>query len=168
MSEEIINRVANSGLITINLEEYYPKGKRFIIDLKDWLFEGLVLKEKEFRKAISDYDWSQYQDQYVAIECSTDAIIPVWSYMLISNSIRPFAKKIIIGTLEDLESFIFYDIINNLDIEPFKNQRVIIKGCSNLPIPQSAYVSITNKLSPITKSIMYGEACSSVPIFKRK
>ena len=140
MNQEIINRVANSGLITFDLEEYYPKGKRLMIDLKDWLFEGLVLKEKDFRKSISDCDWSQYQDQYVAINCSTDAIIPVWSYMLISNSISPFAKKIIIGSLEDLESFIFYDIINNLDIEPFKNQRVIIKGCSNFPIPQSAYM----------------------------
>ena len=168
MNQEIINRVANSGLITFNLEEYYPKGNRLMIDLKDWLFEGLVLKEKDFRKFISDCDWSQYQDQYVAINCSTDAIVPVWSYMLISNSISPFAKKIIIGSLEDLESFIFYDIINNLDIEPFKNQRVIIKGCSNFPIPQSAYVSITNKLRPVAKSIMYGEACSSVPIFKRK
>ncbi len=168
MSKEIVNRVANSGLISFDLEEYYPKGERIKIDLKDWLFEGLVLKEKDFRIAISNYDWSQHQDQYVAIDCSADAIIPVWSYMLLCNSINPFAKKIIKGSLEDLESFIFQEIINNLDTEPFKNQRVIIKGCSNLPIPENAYVSITNKLSPVAKSIMYGEACSSVPIFKRK
>ena len=168
MNQEIINRVANSGLITFDLEEYYPKGKRLMIDLKDWLFEGLVLKEKDFRKSISDCDWSQYQDQYVAMNCSTDAIIPVWSYMLISNAISPYAKKVVKGNLENLESLIFHELINTLDIIPFKNQRVIVKGCSNLPIPESAYVAITNKLSPVVKSIMYGEACSSVPIYKKK
>ena len=168
MSKEIVNRVANSGLISFDLEEYYPKGKRVTIDLKDWLFEGLVLKEKDFRIAVSNYDWSQYQGQYVAIYCSADAIVPVWSYMLICNSIKPFAKKIIKGSKEDLESFIFQEIINNIDTKPFKNQRVIIKGCSNLPIPENAYISITNKLSTVAKSLMYGEACSYVPIFKRK
>ena len=168
MSKEIVNRVANSGLISLDLEEYYPKGKRVTIDLKDWLFEGLVLKEKDFRIAVSNYDWSQYQGQYVAIYCSADAIVPVWSYMLICNSIKPFAKKIIKGSKEDLESFIFQEIINNIDTKPFKNQRVIIKGCSNLPIPENAYISITNKLSTVAKSLMYGEACSYVPIFKRK
>tara|TARA_Y100001978_G_scaffold137641_1_gene123078 strand:- start:7074 stop:7580 length:507 start_codon:yes stop_codon:yes gene_type:complete len=168
MSEEIVNKVANSGLISFDLEEYYPKGKRVTIDLKDWLFEGLVLKEKDFRIAVSNYDWSQYQGQYVAIYCSADAIVPVWSYMLICNSIKPFAKKIIKGSKEDLESFIFQEIINNIDTKPFKNQRVIIKGCSNLPIPENAYISITNKLSTVAKSLMYGEACSYVPIFKRK
>ncbi|MBJ60223.1 MAG: hypothetical protein CMP64_06565 [Flavobacteriales bacterium] len=168
MSEEIVNKVANSGLISFDLEDYYPKGKRVTIDLKDWLFEGLVLKEKDFRIAVSNYDWSQYQGQYVAIYCSADAIVPVWSYMLICNSIKPFAKKIIKGSKEDLESFIFQEIINNIDTKPFKNQRVIIKGCSNLPIPENAYISITNKLSTVAKSLMYGEACSYVPIFKRK
>jgi len=168
MSEEIVNKVANSGLISFDLEDYYPKGKRVTIDLKDWLFEGLVLKEKDFRIAVSNYDWSQYQGQYVAIYCSADAIVPVWSYMLICNSIKPFAKKIIKGSKEDLESFIFQEIINNIDTKPFKNQRVIIKGCSNLPIPENAYISITNKLSTVVKSLMYGEACSYVPIFKRK
>ena len=168
MSEEIVTKVANSGLISFDLEDYYPKGKRVTIDLKDWLFEGLVLKEKDFRIAVSNYDWSQYQGQYVAIYCSADAIVPVWSYMLICNSIKPFAKKIIKGSKEDLESFIFQEIINNIDTKPFKNQRVIIKGCSNLPIPENAYISITNKLSTVAKSLMYGEACSYVPIFKRK
>lgn len=168
MSNEIVNRVANSGLVNFDLEAYYPKGQRQIIDLKDWLFEGLILKEKDFRQAVKDYDWAQHQDQYVAIDCSADAIVPVWSYMLISNAISPYAKKVIKGNLENLESLIFHELINTLDIIPFKNQRVIVKGCSNLPIPESAYVAITNKLSPVVKSIMYGEACSSVPIYKKK
>ena len=168
MSDEIVNRVANSGLVNFDLEAYYPKGKRQLIDLKDWLFEGLILKEKDFRQAVKDYDWEQHQDQYVAIDCSADAIVPVWSYMLISNAISPYAKKVVKGNLKDLESLIFHELINTLDINLFKNQRVIVKGCSNLPIPISAYVAITNKLSPVVKSIMYGEACSSVPIYKKK
>ena len=168
MSDEIVNRVANSGLVNFDLEAYYPKGQRQLIDLKDWLFEGLILKEKDFRQAVKDYDWAQHQDQYVAIDCSADAIVPVWSYMLISNAISPYAKKVVKGNLENLESFIFHELINTLDINPFKNQRVIVKGCSSLPIPESAYVAITNKLSPVVKSIMYGEACSSVPIYKKK
>jgi hypothetical protein len=168
MSDEIVNRVANSGLVNFDLEAYYPKGKRQLIDLKDWLFEGLILKEKDFRQAVKDYDWKQHQDQYVAIDCSADAIVPVWSYMLISNAISPYAKKVVKGNLKDLESLIFHELINTLDINLFKNQRVIVKGCSNLPIPISAYVAITNKLSPVVKSIMYGEACSSVPIYKKK
>ena len=168
MSDEIVNRVANSGLVNFDLEAYYPKGQRQLIDLKDWLFEGLILKEKDFRQAVKDYDWAQHQDQYVAIDCSADAIVPVWSYMLISNAISPYAKKVVKGNLENLESVIFHELINTLNINHFKNQRVIVKGCSNLPIPESAYVAITNKLSPVVKSIMYGEACSSVPIYKKK
>ena len=168
MSDEIVNRVANSGLVNFDLEAYYPKGQRQLIDLKDWLFEGLILKEKDFRQAVKDYDWAQHQDHYIAIDCSADAIVPVWSYMLISNAISPYAKKVVKGSLEDLESLIFHELINTLDINHFKNQRVIVKGCSNLPIPESAYVAITNKLSPVVKSIMYGEACSSVPIYKKK
>lgn len=168
MSDEIVNRVANSGLVNFDLEAYYPKGQRQLIDLKDWLFEGLILKEKDFRQAVKDYDWAQHQDHYIAIDCSADAIVPVWSYMLISNAISPFAKKVVKGNLEALESVLFEEIINTLDCKPYINQRVIIKGCSNLPIPESAYVAITNKLSPVVKSIMYGEACSSVPIYKKK
>ena len=168
MSDEIINRVANSSLVNFDLESYYPKGQRHLIDLKDWLFEGLILKEKDFRQAVKDYNWVQHQDQYVAIDCSADAIVPVWSYMLISNAVSPYAKKVVKGNLENLESIIFHELINTLDINTFKNQRVIVKGCSNLPIPESAYVAITNRLSQVVKSIMYGEACSSVPIYKKK
>lgn len=168
MGDEIINRVANSSLVNFDLEAYYPKGQRQLIDLKDWLFEGLILKEKDFRQAVKDYNWVQHQDQYVAIDCSSDAIVPVWSYMLICNAVSPYAKKVIKGNLENLESIIFHELINTLDINTFKNQRVIVKGCSNLPIPESAYVAITNRLSQVVKSIMYGEACSSVPIYKKK
>lgn len=168
MSEEIVNRVANSGLVNFDLEAYYPKGQRLLIDLKDWLFEGLILREKDFRQQVKDYDWAQHQDQYVAIDCSADAIVPVWAYMLISNALSPYAKTIVKGNLENLELVLFHDLIQNLDTEPFVEQRVIVKGCSHLPIPESAYVAITNKLSSVAKSIMYGEACSSVPIYKKK
>lgn len=168
MKDEIINRVANSKLITIDLEDYYPKGKRVFFDIKDWLFEGFVLREKDFRIKVSEYDWSQYQDSYLALTCSSDAIIPGWAYMLLSIQLEPFAKKIVIGTLDNLETSIYQDIINNLDISDFKDKPIIIKGCSNKPVPQNAYIMLSNKLKPLAKSIMYGEACSSVPLFKKK
>lgn len=168
MSEEIVNKVANSGLVNFDLEDYYPKGQRVLIDLKDWLFEGLILKEKNFRLQVKNYDWSQHKDQYVAIDCSVDAIVPVWAFMLISNAISPYPKMVIKGSLDNLELILFHDLINRLDTSSFVDQRIIVKGCGNLPIPESAYVAITNKLSPIVKSIMYGEACSSVPIYKKK
>lgn len=168
MEEEIINRVANSTLITVDLEDYYPKGNRVLFDIKDWLLEGLVLREKDFREQVSLHDWSQYQDAYVALTCSTDAIIPAWAFMLISIHLQPFAKKIIIGDLESLETSIYQDIINNLDVSAFQDKPLIIKGCSKKPVPQNAYIMLSNKLKPIAKSIMYGEACSSVPLYKKK
>ena len=168
MTEEIVNRVANSGLITFNLEEYYPKGQRHCIDLKNWLFEEIILKEKDFRQAVKDYDWSQHKDEFVCIDCTADAIVPVWAYMLITSSLSHFAKKIVRGNIEQLESALFEGVIDKLETHPFVDQRVIIKGCSNLPVPESAYIAITSKLNPIAKSIMYGEACSSVPIYKKK
>lgn len=168
MADEIINRVANSVLITINLEDYYPKGQRILFDVKDWLLEGLVLREKDFRTEVAEYDWSQYQDSYVALTCSTDAIIPGWAYMLISLQLEPFAKKIIIGNLELLETSIYQDVLNNLDVSEFADKPLIIKGCSKKPVPQNAYIMLANKLKPVAKSIMYGEACSSVPLYKSK
>ena len=168
MSNEIINRVANSKLITINLEDYYPEGKRVLFDIKDWLFEGFVLREKEFRSFVSEHDWSQYQDNYVALTCSTDAIIPAWAFMLLSIHLEPFAKKTIIGNLEALEASIYQNVINRLDVSEFKNKPIIIKGCSNKPVPQNAYIMLATKLKSVAKSIMYGEACSSVPLFKKK
>ena len=168
MEDEIINRVANSPLVTVDLEDYYPKGARVLFDIKDWLFEGFVLREKDFRDKALNFDWSQYQDCYVALTCSTDAIIPAWAFMLLSMHLQPYAKKIVIGDLIALETSIYQDIINALDVSEFQNKPLIIKGCSKKPVPQNAYIMLANKLKPIAKSIMYGEACSSVPLFKNK
>jgi len=168
MSDEIINRVANSKLVTIDLEDYYPKGERVLFDIKDWLWEGLVLREKDFRQLAGAHNWQQYQNNYVALTCSTDAIIPAWAFMLLSTYLEPYATKIVIGDLDTLELSIYQDIISELDISEFKDQPIIIKGCSNKPIPDNAYIQLTTKLKPIAKSIMYGEACSSVPLYKRQ
>lgn len=168
MADEIINRVVNSKLITIDLEDYYPKGERVIFDLKDWLFEEIVLKEKEFRAHVEQHNWSQYQDKYVAITCSSDAIVPTWAFMLVSISLHPFTKYNIIGNLEDLESALYQDIIESLNVSEYLDKPVIIKGCSKKPVPKKAYSMIINKLKPVAKSIMFGEACSNVPLFKRK
>ncbi len=168
MSDEIINRVANSKLVTVNLEDYYPRGSRVLFDIKDWLFEELVLREKDFRNQVAEFNWSQYQDSYVALTCSTDAIIPGWAFMLISIQLQPYAKRVIIGDLDALETAIYQDIITNLDVSEFKDMPIIIKGCSKKPVPQNAYIMLANKLKPVAKSIMYGEACSSVPLYKSK
>ena len=168
MEEDIINRVANSALVTINLEDYYPKGERIVFDIKDWLFEGLVLREKDFRNQVAEYNWSQHQDRYVALTCTTDAIIPGWVYMLICIQLESVAKKTIIGNLEALETSIYQDVLNNLDVSEFADKPIIIKGCSKKPVPQNAYIMLASKLKPIAKSIMYGEACSAVPLFKKK
>lgn len=168
MSDEIINRVANSKLVTIDLEDYYPKGERVLFDIKDWLWEGLVLREKDFRQQAGAHNWQRYQNNYVALTCSTDAIIPAWAFMLLSTYLEPYATKIVIGDLDTLELSIYQDIISELDISEFKDQPIIIKGCSNKPIPDNAYIQLTTKLKPIAKSIMYGEACSSVPLYKRQ
>lgn len=168
MADEIINRVANSKLRVIDLEDYYPQGKRVLFDIKDWLLEGLVLREKEFRVFVAEHNWSQYQDCYVALHCSTDAIVPDWAYMLISIELQAYSKLTIIGNLRELESLLYADIISNLDLSEFKDSPVIIKGCSNKPVPSNALILLSQKLKPIAKSIMFGEACSSVPLFKKK
>ena len=167
MAEEIINRVAQSKLITFNLEDYYPKGQRFLFDISQWLYEGFVLREKEFRDEAKSHDWSQYQDQYVALNCSTDAIVPAWAYMLVSTYLEPYAKKVVIGDLENLESHIYQEVIDRLDVSDLKDKPVIVKGCSHKPVPKNAYVFLINKLQPVVKSLMYGEACSSVPLYKK-
>lgn len=168
MADEIINRVANSKLKVIDLEDYYPKGKRVLFDIKDWLLEGLVLREKDFRSFVAEHDWSQYQDCYVALYCSTDAIVPDWAYMLITIELEPYSKLTIIGSLEDLESILYTSIISELDLSIYKDLPVIIKGCSNKPVPSNALVLLSQRLKPIAKSLMFGEACSSVPLYKRK
>lgn len=168
MEEEIINRVANSKLIVVDLEDYYPKGKRTVLDIKDWLFEELVLREKDFRDQLKTHDWSHYQDDYVALTCTSDAIVPAWAFMLLTMYLEPYAKKIVLGSLEQLETSIYQDIIQNLDISSFKDKPLIIKGCTNKPVPANAYILLSEKLKPIAQSIMYGEACSAVPLYKRK
>lgn len=168
MSDEIINRVAKSSLVTIDLEDFYPSGERVLFDIKDWLLEGLVLREKDFRSHVDSHDWSNYKDKYVAITCSTEAIIPAWAFMLISIHLQPYAKKVVVGNLEHLESLVYQDIINNFNTSEIKNKPVIIKGCTNKPIPLNAYTMLINKIKTVAKSIMYGEACSSVPLYKKR
>jgi hypothetical protein len=168
MSEEIVNRVSQSSLVTLDLEEYYPEGKRVLFDISPWLYEGMILREKEFRKHISDHAWENYKDNFVAISCSTDAIVPAWAYMLITAKLQPFAARIIYGDLDDLETELYREIIESLDLSLYKDKPVIIKGCSNKPVPLNAYVWATEKIQQVARSVMYGEACSSVPLFKRK
>ncbi|TDQ28370.1 DUF2480 family protein [Tenacibaculum caenipelagi] len=168
MAEEIINRIANSNLITIDLEDFYPKGNRIVFDIKDWLFEGLILREKDFRESVKNHDWSQYQDNYVALTCSSDAIIPSWAYLLLTVELSAFAKKIVVGDLTLLETVIYQDIINLINTSDYKDKPVIIKGCANKQIPSSAYTLLIEKIKPVAKTIMFGEACSTVPLYKRK
>ncbi|WP_410006784.1 DUF2480 family protein [Aequorivita nionensis] len=168
MAEEIINRVANSKLITFDLEEIYPKGERISFDISQWLLEGIVLRESEFRNKATEHNWSQYQNKFVALFCSTDAIVPGWAYLLLSLHLAPYAKKVTVGSLDELESILFTELLQNIDVSEYIDKPVIIKGCAHKPIPQNAYVILAQKLQPIAKSIMYGEACSSVPLFKRK
>ena len=168
MSEEIINRVANSKLKTFDLEEIYPEGKRVLFDVKDWLFQELILKEKDFRESVKNHDWSQYKNSFVAINCSVEAIIPSWAFMLVASEVIPFANKVVIGDLELLETTIYQELIGFLDFKDYLDAPVIIKGCANKPIPNSAYAFLIEKLQPIAKSIMFGEACSTVPLYKSK
>ncbi|MFY8184507.1 MAG: DUF2480 family protein [Bacteroidia bacterium] len=166
MENEITNKVATSGIITIDLEEFYPTGGRKLIDIKPQLFQELILREKDFREYIKTNDWSIYQDCYVAIICSADAIIPTWAYMLMSLALEPYAKKISFGNLEQLESILYEEQLSKHDFEQYKDARVVVKGCGKLPVPTQAYVNLSAKLKPLAKSIMYGEPCSTVPLYK--
>ncbi|TYP99714.1 uncharacterized protein DUF2480 [Tenacibaculum adriaticum] len=168
MAEEIINRVANSKLKTIDLEEFYPSGNRIVFDITEWLYEGLILREKDFREQVSNHNWKQYQDSYIAISSSSEAIIPSWAYLLLTTRLNSYAKKVVVGDLALLETVIFQEIIDNLDVSEYQDAPVIIKGCSNKPIPQSAYTMLISKIQSVVKSIMFGEACSNVPLFKKK
>jgi hypothetical protein len=166
MAEEIINRVVNSKLKTFDLEEIYPEGERIVLDIKDWLFQELILKEKDFRAFVKKHDWSQYKNSFVAVSCSVDAIIPSWAFMLVVSELTSFANKVVIGDLELLETAIYQELISFLDFKEYIDLPVIIKGCSNKPIPNSAYAFLIEKLQPIATSIMFGEACSTLPIYK--
>lgn len=166
MEKEIINRVASSGLITFNLEDYYQPGERVIIDLRDQLFQGLILREKEFREFVKAHPWNQYTGKFVAITCSADAIIPVWAYMLIAASIRPFAKLFYFGSVGRMEEKIYEEVLARIDWEEFRGKKVVIKGCSKVEVPDSIYLEAVRYLQPVVASLMFGEPCSTVPIFK--
>ena len=165
---EIVNKVAQSGLVEFNLEDLYIKGDRVVFDIKEQLFQGLILREKDFREFVKNENWSSYQDKMVALVCTADALVPPWAYMLLATALEPYAKRIVFGNLEVLETVLFNESLSKIEIEKFRDQRIVIKGCSNLPVPESAYVEITRLLRPVAKSIMYGEPCSTVPIYKQK
>lgn len=168
MAEEIINRVAASALEELNLENYFPKQQVVTFDLKPFLFMELILKEKEFREKLQDTDWSVYDGKIVAVTCTADAIIPVWAYMLVASNLQPYASIVVFGDEQTALKEAFLKNISAININEFADKRVVVKGCGNLPVGEYAYLEITNKLRPIAKSIMYGEACSTVPIFKKK
>ncbi|AHM62540.1 hypothetical protein D770_21455 [Flammeovirgaceae bacterium 311] len=165
--EPIINRVAQSTLVSIDLEMYYPEGERVLLDIKDVLFQGLILREKDFRQWIKEHDWQQYSEKHVAITCSADAVVPVWAYMLIGTVLEPYAKFFMFGNQQELEDILYHQALEKIDPESFRDAKVVVKGCSNKPVPVSAYVELTRKLRPYVSSIMYGEPCSTVPLYKR-
>ncbi len=168
MEGEIINKVTDSALTTINLEDYYPKEEVAVFDMKDYLFMGLILKEKDFREALKNLDLTVFANKAVAVTCSADAVIPVWAYMLVASYIQPVAKDIIFGNEEELKKQLLLQNISTLPVNEFADKRIVIKGCGDLPIGEAAYLQATKLLRPVAKSIMYGEPCSTVPIFKKK
>ena len=168
MEGEIINKVANSSLVVFDLEDYYPTEPRVLIDISQFLYEGFILKEKDFRAALTATDFSVYQDQLVAITCTTDAILPSWAFMLVSSYVQPYAKLVVQGDLHQLDFVYYNEVINQLDFSIYQDKPVIIKGCSKKPIPEEGYVMATQKMMKYARSIMFGEACSAVPIFKQK
>jgi Protein of unknown function (DUF2480) len=168
MSDEIVNRVAVSPLVTLDLEAYYPKDEIAQFDLKPFLYMEMILKEKDFRLALEQHDWSIYKDKVTAVTCTADAVIPVWAYMLVTSYLQPLARNIIFGNEENARQQLFLENINAVNIEEFTDKRVVVKGCGDVPIGEFAYVAITKKLRPVAKSIMYGEPCSTVPVFKNK
>jgi len=163
----IVNRIANSSIATIDLEDFYPSGERVVFDLKDYLFQELVLKELDFRKSLKELDWSFYKGKHVAIHCSADAIVPTWAFMLVATYIEGLSDSFVIGDKDALEQFLFSSALGKLNPEDFKGRPVVVKGCSNLPVPLFAYGEIVRLLKGVAKSIMYGEPCSTVPLYKR-
>ncbi len=165
--KDIVNRVANSPLVTFDLEELYQPGERVLIDIRDQLFQELILREKDFRNFIRTTDWSAYKNKLVAITCSADAIIPHWAYMLLTSALQPYAQAIVFGSLQDLETKIFFEALSKVDWNKFVNAKVVVKGCSKVEVPAAVYVEATRLLMPCASSIMFGEPCSTVPVFKK-
>lgn len=168
METIIQNKVAESGIVTIDPEAFYPKGDIAVFDIKDYLFMGLILKEKDFRLALQNLDVETYRDKYVAVTCSADAIIPMWAYMLIASALQPVAKDIIFGNETTIINTLILKNLSRFNAEEYTGKRVVVKGCGDIQIPETAYLEITNKLRPFAKSIMYGEPCSTVPIYKKR
>ena len=168
MADTIFNRVAESKLITFDLEKLYQIGDRITIDLSQWLDKGIILREKEFRLKLKQHNWKAYRNQFVAIYCSTDAVLPAWASLLVTTYLQPYAKKVVMGTLVDLETNLFTEEIKKINISSFKDKAIIIKGCSDKKVPEDSYVQLISRLQPVVKSLFYGEACSSVPLFKKK
>jgi hypothetical protein len=165
--DQIINKVASSPLVTLNLEEYYEPGERILLDIKDQLYEGLVLREKDFRNFIRNHDWTQYQNKLVALTCSTEAIVPTWAYMLLAIALQSFAKRVVFGSLQDLEIENFRSALSKVDWSVYKDAKVVIKGCSKVDVPLTIYVEVVSQLKPYAGSLMFGEPCSTVPLFKK-
>jgi hypothetical protein len=168
IQENIINKVAQSGLVTLDPAAFYPQGERVVYDIKDNLYMELILREKDFREFVKGHDWAQYAGKNVAITCTADAIVPAWAYMLIANKLAPYASDVVFGDESVLETVLFEKAIAKADLEQYRDQRIVLKGCGDIPVPTSAYVELTKKLTPIAKSLMFGEPCSTVPIYKRK
>ncbi|WP_461450781.1 DUF2480 family protein [Mucilaginibacter sp.] len=168
IQENIINKVAQSGLVTLDPAAFYPQGERVVYDIKDNLYMELILREKDFREFVKAHDWSQYTGKNVAVTCTADAIVPAWAYMLIANKLAPYANDVVFGDENVLETVLFEKAIAKADLEQYRDQRIVLKGCGDIPVPTSAYVELTKKLTPIAKSLMFGEPCSTVPIYKRK
>ena len=164
--EEIVNRVANSVLEVFDLEDYYPEGERIAVDISQWLIEGFLLREKDFREALTNHEWTQYKDKYVSVSCETDAIVPAWAAILVTLQLAPFARKVVNGDLADLDTALYQDVLPGIDYNVYRDKPVILKGCSKKPVPMGAYVLAAQLLQPVAKSIMYGEACSAVPLYK--
>lgn len=168
MEKPLVNKVANSSLVTINLEDYYPEAEIIVLDMKDYLFRELILREKDFREAMNAIDWTQYEGKNMAIHCSTDAIIPTWAYQLVAIHATPYVKMISFGDAAQFVIQHYCRILGTLNIEDYRDQRIVIKGCSDKPVPAAAYLELTRLLQPVAKSIMFGEPCSTVPLYKKK
>ena len=169
IQENIINKVALSGLVTLDPAQFYPQGERVVYDIKDNLFQELILREKDFREFVKRHDWSQYQDKFVAVTCTADAIVPAWAYVLLANKLAPYVRDVVFGDADVLETVLFIKNIKGLDIEEYRDQRVVLKGCGDIEVPVSAYVELAKKLTPVVKKPdVWRKPCSTVPIYKKK
>lgn len=167
MADEIVNKVAQSGLVSLDLETFYPPGERILFDLTEWLYEGMILREKDFRERAKTHDWASYTNKHIAVTCTADAIVPLWAFMLVSSALQPYAATVVQGDLEKLESVLYRNFMQSHDFSQYQDKRLIIKGCSKKPVPTDAFVEFVKCAQPFAKSIMFGEPCSTVPVYKK-